>query len=477
MIKLSNLAETIASNLIANNVLLAPKPNSVFSPIVGGMSLNLPEPPEDETEESLESIRIGFNKNSLASSRALGKSVSFEGLDLGYPSEEIMDKALAELRPIVVGTVTSLRDVVLPTVEEIFEKTYNEVAEQVHTGGVQLSVETDGSELNIWSNPVVRALADFKSVDINDNTPYFYPSKFGDVEETVIIDYVFGEDDLFNSELREAITHTGQDPETFILKVFNTVFKDKTKDSFFNPLEAIVAIILLSKFRENIPDGTEGMGLEQYRETLYILTNVYARRLNYALVTMQKNTASNYLVLEYPSAGSEYNDGATIIVNGRLYQSWLEKGGDVEHIYGAYCGAQYRDGEELLAQGDKLIYQWSIHLRHLQESRRDDFQRTYLDKLRRNIVEYCRNNDMQYSTAAITKLYDTMERLDENTVHRFTRNAVIDIMFPNRNYAAIADDIDRIMDKAPDMKVHDAVTLAIIDWLVKWALTHVKISN
>lgn len=477
MIVISNLAESISNGLANAGVFLSPKPKSVLEPFVNAMSMA--EEIIEEEEIATEGYRVAVNNAMRDVFNPFADTPSLEELAIGNIPQEIYDQAINELKPVVVKMVTTLKDVVLPSVDEIFNKTIEQVKDRVQTGGVKVSVVTDLSEHPIWTNPSVVEMSKLPANYVHEQFPLQFPIRFPDVDVTELKNLIFNADELFNSELTSFIkASSGQSAENVIDDTHGILFRGMSGKIYEDPAKLIIAVILTHFYKTDIPDGLEGIELDEYRRKMHAMHLGYVALLNRKLAMMNDMATDSRLVISYPERSEVFTEGAKVVVNGRLYQQWLANGGDVDFIYGSLAMThRYYTGEDLIANGQKLINEWTMFIRYAQQSRLDDFQRIYLDALRINIAEYAKENGLTIDSKNVNMLYERISGLTEETVYRFTRKMVIRCLFDNKDYIYIAETIDQIADEEETLDIHDVAQLAIIDWLVKWSLQHVAIEH
>lgn len=476
MIVISTLAESISNGLANSGVYLSPKPKSVFEPFVNAMSM-AEELIEDE-DISEEGYRVAVNSALSSVFNPFAETPSIEDIAIGNIPNEIYEQAINELKPVVVGMVTTLKDVVLPVVDEIFNTTYEQVKDRIQTGGVKVSIVTDLSEHPIWSNPAVIEMSKLPNNYIPQEIPDGFPVHFPSPDITELKNLIFNSDDLFNSELADFIKEsTGESVETVIDDTHAILFRGLKRKIFDDPAKLIIAVILTHYYKNEIPDGIEGIELSEYRLKMHSLHLGYVALLNRKLSMMMDMSTDSRIVIRYPERNELFLEGSAVIVNGRLYQQWLANGGDVDFIFGSMVMKnRYYSGDDLIANGQKLVAEWEMFIRYAQQSRLDDFQRIYLDTLRINIVNYAQENGISYKVENINQLYERISGLTEDTVYRFTRKFVIRCLFDNKDYIYIAETIDQIADEEETLDINDVAQLAIIDWLVKWSLQHIAIN-
>ena len=84
---------------------------------------------------------------------------------------------------------------------------------------------------------------------------------------------------------------------------------------------------------------------------------------------------------------------------------------------------------------------------------------------------------MKVSTKGIEKMYERKSSINSDNCYGFARRAVVACLFDDGDYLTVLEEVDAISAKVPGIELEDAIDLAIIDWLVEWALSMVNIKR
>lgn len=471
---LKNLSRNLADQLINGGVALSIKEDSLIAPIVGELLRPMTSIETDSVESMIKHTNQYFESNSPNPF-----ATSMESEVIGNTVTIGVDAVLNDLKPIAVGIVETVRSNVLPAVNTIFERAYDTTSENVDRGGVLVSIETDGSENPIWSNPALLTLI----ADVND------AAQLGDNQITKLVFPDLPFDSLkdrlhsVNSMLNESINVLlGDCAEKLLTSVYNEKFNtggvvdtsircERTKN--------LVGMLLGISFREDIPEGVTGVDdASHYRAILESFVDGCVVHLARAHGYTESISKSGRLVLEYPAQEDMFSGGSKIIVNGYIYDSWLEAGGSVDAIFGAYVSAaQPRNGAEILANKPQLEREWVRRIGLAQSALRDDFERVFTNELRREIHTYADEVGLKVSEKGIEKMYERTSSLNSDNCYGFARRVIVACLFADGDYLSVLEEVDAISAKVPGIELEDAIDLAIIDWLVEWALSMVNIKR
>lgn len=472
------ISRQLADFLAQGGVFLAPKTNSVIAPLTEALVDMMPT----EQVESSESLR----KMTNATFESLRPNIFLASLEdnnddepeftpTGIVYDEVVAKAIEELKPIVENVISDLKGTILPAVKSIFDKAYEVTADAVDTGSVKLSVRTNYSEKAIWTNSTLLSLlaATEKGNGIDKvaaelTFPVLSPEVLGDLIKTG--------DPVFDAEVLD------------YLKEFSLIeLIEHTYNEIFNPPsdirhpgqgklpEALVAFLLAKRFEVDIPEGVAGMELDDYRAQMRKVARHYAYCIDVELQRFDTNRQTGYLIVSLPAPGAMFNDSDPIIVDGMVYERYLELGGGVDGIYGSYVSNRSRQMTDILENHAKLEREWHNQVALAQSAKRDDFQRIFIAELRRQVYLYANEHGMKADEKEIDVLYDTHISVDPQNAYEFARKHAIKALWKDTEYLTLVCCIDAVCAKYEEIEFDDAVELGIIDWLVKWALEHVQI--
>lgn len=474
--EIKTISKRVADTLYNQGITISPKPNGFFEPLVG----QLDAPLEDVEIVSTESLHTDINtvyKSKYGQNPFVTPSMEDGDIQIGDAIDIVNEAAFKELKPIVLGMIERLKNQVNPTVKSIYDNCIEKVQDVINSAGIQITVVTNGSELPVWSNPRVQhirtpqgeASVNWLTVPQGVN----FPEKT--IEELATL--ILTGDDLFDAEIKQLLAI--QPADTLVItynRTFNTTGSKDLSDVCkytYNLLSALLA----NRFLDDVVEGLDSIDLDQYTTTMRRIANSHGAQLNSKLDQAAALRQAGYYVLNYPDERSEFVKGTKIVVDGILHQRFLELGGELDAIYGSFISGDnsLRYLDPLLDKNEVLCSDWFNHISYAQQTRRDDFQRLYVSHLRRAILQQAADMGIGIKVDSFDKLFERMSSLNEDTVFTYTRRAVIHCLYPDTDYLSILENIDRISEQHEGISFNDAVQLAIIDWLVGWALTHVKV--
>lgn len=474
------ISRQLTDYLTSIGLYIQPKPNSIFAPLAEALAEEAEaEFTEDvSTESFVAQINANFdNKRPSIFAASFESAEEAEEVKAGVFYDELCLKAVAELKPIVLGIVDGLKNNVNPTISTIFENAYNRVSDMVETGGVKLSIETNRSELALWSNAAFgELLAHY--VDKNSHQCISTDITFPEMAVDNLVAAIKTGNGLIDAEVAEFLSeyNLANLVEHTYSEIFNV--KEATRYPGQGQLpESVAAFFMVIHFMENIPEGCYGMEHDAYRNELGAVAAWHA---NYIVETVQGyllDAQADRLIISFPSDGSMYDSSKAIVVCGVAYNKFLDQGGSVDAIYGSYVGTKERRMHEILADGPRLEQQWLTHVQIAQSSNLDDFQRKFVHELRRELYKYSEEHGIKLNTSAIDEMYERSFVLAPSDAFIKTRSIMIDALWPDTDYNAVLKAVDAVCDKLEGVEFDEALELGIIEWLVQWSMDHVEVKQ
>lgn len=467
------ISTQLAETVIAGGITLEFKPGSTLE-VTGGELERVMEPVQ---AESLESLALTVNRR-LSATEANPFVASFEEEDVLGNSVQLASNATAnDIIPIAQGIIGKVRNNIIPATNEIFQKAYDATSDEVDRGGILVNIQTDGTEKEIWSNPALLALVAAHADTGTYDGAQIRTINFPDQPNDTLLATLHTVNPLLNPGIDALL---GDEALSAVGKVYRSMFNVTGEPCDIYPrIQFLIGLLLAIALKENIPEGVTGVDdSNQYKAVLDAFGDSCAARLKQLLDYSTNITRNGRLITEFPPEGTPLTAKSTIVVNGALYNSWLESGGSVDAILGAYASRdRLTNGGDILEHKPRLEREWLKMVGIAQSAARDDFQRVFVNRLRGEIHNYAEDTGLKVKADAINTLYSPEAFVTPDTAYTFARDAVIDALFPEGEYRPLLNEIDSISESVPGISLEDATELGICDWLTSWALSQVQINK
>lgn len=471
---ISKLAGTVADQVIAGGARLSAHEDSLLAPIVGELLRPMESVETTSSESLIKHTNAYFQENAP---NPFTTSMEENEL-LGNPVKLGLSGLVNDIKPIAVNIISNVKDKVIPAVNEIFEKAYTATQAEVDRGGVLIEIRTDGSEKAIWQNPAFLAMVEASAESGDLDSARLTSAVFPEMDAETLLGHLHSVNSTLNKQLDDLIS---EGESNRIVKLYNAIFNTGGEVEIGQEMMThyLVGMLLGIAFKENIPDGVQGVGeAAHYRLAIDKVIDGCAAHLKRQRDYISNLSKSGRLILSFPNNGSEFRAGSFIVVNGSLYEGWLEAGGSVDAILGAYVSKeQFTNAATIMENQERLRREWVRHIGLAQSALRDDFERVFVNSLRREIHTYADAVDLKVNEKGIEHMYERSSSIDPDDAYVFARRVVVRCLFGDGDYLSILENIDGISSRVHGIELSDAIELAIIDWLVDWALNMVSVSR
>lgn len=473
------VSRQLADYLASIGLFLTPKPNSVFAPLADALA----EEAKKDFDEDISSEDFVLKVNDhFDDIRPNMFAKSFEDnsepvLEEGVLYDELCIRAVDELKPIVLGILNGLKNIVNPGVNAIFETAFNCVSDQVEIGGVKLQVITNKNELALWTNAAFSQLVEGSIDDITAKQSVGGGLTFPDMEVADLLLRLKTGNELIDAEVADYLKE--YNVSNLVEHTYSEIFNNENATRYPGQgqlPESVVALLLVRNMMADIPEGAYGLEEIPYQLELARVACFHATAIMRFMKETEVSKTSDRLIMSFPDQNSMYADDKAIVVCGRGYADFLEKGGSVDAIYGSYVGRRERGLHAILEAAPQLENQWLSHVNIAQSANLDDFQRKLCFELRRNIHQYAKDNNLTVDTDVVDCLFDDDFVIKPESAFMKTRGIIVDALWPKTEYNSVLKAVDAVCDKLQGIEFEEALELGIIEWLVQWALTHVNVN-
>jgi hypothetical protein len=230
------------------------------------------------------------------------------------------------------------------------------------------------------------------------------------------------------------------------------------------------------------PEGVES-SIDLYRSYMADIVSQSGRAV--AAVAKRRENAINakQLVGSWPLGVERVGlMPITIYVNGDVYTSWLEDGGEPDVIFGSFITTKERGYSALLQDKEQYARDWARHYRILSTTQRLEAVNVAIDGIRKAVAHQINTIDSSVVIVSREQLHRKLEEVLGNLGNRFhdklyesVRRVVCDTLFPHTMGLQILKTIDKVADTYPNIEVREAALLATIELVAVWVakLCHV----
>lgn len=478
---INSIAMRVATKLNDGGVSTQFKRDAILAPIAGEIASI-----GDNIIDSNQQISLEDLSDTLVEHFESNAPNDFEIPDnlehLGNTFTAGVDAIVEDVMPIVTGIIGDVKTKVIPATNEIFKNAYGVASEKINTGAIKLEIVSDGLESPIFKNPaflqIVESVANSADVSITSTAGISFP----EIDTETLLECL----KKINGSLSgDIVDYLGNDYDRILKGAMYTVFNAPSSTNYVagasiaDDIKVRVAALLLSVyFMEDVPEGVTGVDdIDKYREAVLEVSRTYAALVRAAFAYSDALYNQGQLVRAYPNKAGIPLDEGTIVVVGRTFNEFIELGGEVDLIFGAYVSDKNVNLQPLMENADRYNYSWTQYVSRRQSIATDRFQAYFQTALKSEVIRYAQENNLKLDDDVIDDIYDVDGVLDPDNAYLFTRKIVCDAFFDDGEYLQIISTVDSIIAKNPEIKLDDAVDTALIDWLVSWTLDQVTVTK
>lgn len=266
-----------------------------------------------------------------------------------------MDRVVADLAPKLADFIALAKEQVNPLIKKVTKGALN-TTEAFGTTDILNGIEVREGDLPdfLLDTSFINLVEEYRDKQFNNNplpSKPVFPTMEPSAIRTLIANYP-----VVGTQVSEWLGESDVDYQAYN-GVFRQQYQDKQNigaifNHDVNALKNSVVIFILSNvFIQDMPQGVLGT-LSEYNTTLSILRSQSALGIRNYLDKLERSAKAGILI----SSRTE----KAINVNPILYREWIEKGGDVETIYGLSLRKDpYETIDDINGNKDKLLKTWN----------------------------------------------------------------------------------------------------------------------
>lgn len=400
------------------------------------------------------------------------------------------DVAMDELRPVIVRVVGQNLDVarnqVNPLVKQVVADVQARIADAQKQATQRLAIQPDFFA-PIWDSPVVDGMvARYTETAINN------------IKVNLVIPFPA---DLFEAT-RSGATRFDNEVKAFIEslppevissaweKAFGSAEGAYSSTDLFSPYRNRDELLLIHLFARRMlqqpPEGVS-MDLSQFRDYMSGMVEQSGRGVARVLEKRNVDLQRKNLIISYPSIPYEMltpGVDSVIVVNGTIYNQWLEAGGKPEALMGSFLTDKLRGYDALLENTPKLAQVWAREERVLGVKVRSDVYTHSIYALRAGL------------STAINAIPEDQLVVSRNVMHERLRDAlgmvtskklenlygvirllVCRVIYPHTDALEILTTMDEVAEANPLLDIREVALLATIDIVAGWMCKLFKVET
>ena len=258
---------------------------------------------------------------------------------------------------------------------------------------------------------------------------------------------------------------------------------------FFSPnrlsVDAVIVAFLMARSLLK-REPSRGYSAQDWDAAISSVIGAAGQRLYRATKQRAEDRATQQLVFSYDYREACADDlifstavrtagRGVIVINGDLYNDYLERGGSPEALMGASYSKQSRKLDELLVINEQLQEAYRRHEQLISERYNAQQYTRVLETLRTEIMKYISTipEDQAIRTreayvAMVRSELALFATRDIGALWYFVRRLVCRVFFPHTNALRVLEKIDEVAERMPNASVQVASYHATIEILIDW---------
>lgn len=375
----------------------------------------------------------------------------------------------------ITAVIKTASNIASPMIADIYKGVANQLDSVVNTVGSGVNVKID-KYAGLWFSPTLETtLERFADEPFKVVKPLLKHRELNIDELKELLSKNSGR---FQDEIDDWIEAVGIE---FIASVYNTMFVDgigvPSLDISLSPRDEVLAYFLLahSLLNSDVQEGIK-MDLHAYKMAMGDIQCYAAKVCWNHIQTRTREKDQGILVRSYPPVSSMYRGGCDIVVNGDIYEDWLEEGGCPDAILGAFVSSRSIYLKEIAANCDELAAVWQDHLRKYADHQRS-IRLTNIRTFLRDVIEArifaMQENDFAHGSPAqykerLTEVMSDVYIGDIDDLYALVRDVVCKIFFPKTDVLWLLSTMDAISKDDPTVDPRKVASIVTLHYITRW---------
>jgi hypothetical protein len=431
----------------------------------------------------------------ISPSIASGRQVAYSGIDADEFSPEsfigasrlknsegasehdlVMDELIDTIAEAITKNLNEARNDVAPMIEMVHEEAVKAIAEATARGQHPYTL-IPYFYGDVWDRDEIQDMAQRYSTIPRNNVrlSVVVPLPEGKSIKDVLSTGMIALDDTIHDILAR---HGG---ESWAMSVYEWVFgprhfaklEDVLTMNYTDVDVSIIVMLLANALVQTVPEETN-MTLDGYKAYMATIQAQAGANVYRILKRRANNVTSQTMVLERPS---RYTDAGNLIVNGDVYNRWLDEGGSPEILMGAVIGGRSEGYRDLLADKDANLASY----RRVKDQITNELTYAQFNALtasfRKSMTDIINNmeeGDLPVPKSVLfTNLTYRLTRLhmhDLADLHIPARKIVCRTLYHHTDVEKYLEAIETAHKDHPELDIREAAHLATGDIAVQWLL-------
>lgn len=397
------------------------------------------------------------------------------------------DMKLDEIVPVVADTVrravNHARSTVVPLVEDMVTRV-KEVADQLTPStllGVEVVVYNPPKPLinSVFENTLA------KYSDINYDAGLTMSFSLPELQEDDLRKLINTNSNELEKDIDEWLANCGSGflytvwSEFFMLQKASNMhaYISQTKSNYGRSaidINRLLAIHLIARnLFDNPPEGTSS-NLSSFNTLVSALRDNSGTRLYFENQEYYDEIGKRKILIRSIV-------GPKVIVNGEVYRTWINEGGENEILFGnSLIARPVMDVDSITAKKDELLKEWNRHcaLVSTAEANRKfvRMKEILFTAFRSQLIE---DQDPELNREALLRTFQeklqTVSEADLECLYTLSLRLICQTRFPQTDAEEILLGINRVAKENPKLELREAAAIAVIEYIATWIAQQMKV--
>ena len=440
-------AGILARELTAKDILLKPIGDSPLLDLIASST-----PVENPSDDSFK-----------ISQSVLAASANVSNIDGRAKHSEDMVKYAWGLSESLSSTISLARNTINPMVKEVLENIDGRINGEIYyNNGINIKSYFIPE---IMKSGEIEELTDryknvaYSQIDWGSNA---WPSMDADSLKKA----AKGKTGSLNSQIDKLIETLD---DNSIVNIYDYLFRLQLLNDpdFDENIVYIMGFLWSLTWINDVPEGLN-LNLKQLSLDLTSLKSNCGKHIQDNLKKFERMSKQGFFILKTPKLTM---DKKTFIVQGEIYNSWLEKGNSPEILIGAWLSNNIND---LVNISEEQRKRWARRYRLDNDIRRQEFDTKKQVIVTKELSSFIDDiiSENNYNRREIRERFNSLIsdrpfRVTEN-LQKWVRMILCKSLYPDSDILTILNNIDSIMEKDPDIPPREAATMSAVDLIVDW---------
>ena len=462
----------LAQEFLDKGMMIIPVENT---PLAALTQESIPVYGTEVSDQSVLFNNIGFNIEYTANQKQPGTDI--------IPHDVMLDDIVPVVADTVRRAVNHARTTVVPLVEDMVKR-IQDAADQLTPSallGVEVIVFNPPKPLinSVFENTLAKYAT--ISYDAGLTLPFALPELHSDDIRKLIntgSNELEKDIDEWLADCGESFLHTVWSEFFMLQKASNMhAYISQTKSNYGRSaidVNRLLAIHLIARnLFDNPPEGTNA-SLSTFNSIVAAIRDNAGTRLYFENQEYYDEIGKRKILIRSIN-------GSKVTVNGEVYRTWINEGGENEILFGNSLMARpVMDVVTITEKKNEFINEWNRHCALISTAEANRkfvrMKEILLSSFRNQLIE---DQDPELNREAILRIFQeklqAIRESDLECLYTLSLRMICQSRFPQTDAEEILLGINRVAKENPKLELREAAAIAVIEYIATWIAQQMKV--